>query len=270
MERQELIKQIQTKRSYLCIGLDTELEKMPEHVRGLEDPLFEFNKAIINATQQYCVSYKINLGFYEQYGSKGWESFEKTLAHIPEDIFVIADAKRGDIGNSSQKYASAFFENLDVDAITLSPYMGEDSIKPFLNYPGKWAIVLALTSNRGSFDFQMLELGKEQLYENVMRTASKWGTPENMMFVIGATHPELFKEIRELLPEHFFLVPGLGAQGGNLTEVSEHGMNTDCGLLVNSSRGIIYASQGEDFAEAAANKAAQIQGEMASLLQVTT
>ena len=270
MTRQELINQINTKHSYLCIGLDTEIEKMPEHLKGMDDPLFEFNKAIIDATAQYCVSYKINLGFYEQYGSKGWESFEKTLAHIPENIFVIADAKRGDIGNSSQKYATAFFENLNVDAVTLSPYMGQDSIEPFLNYPGKWAILLALTSNRGSFDFQMLELGKEQLYENVMRTASKWGTSANMMFVIGATHPELFKEIREILPEHFFLVPGVGAQGGSLAEVSEFGMNSDCGLLVNSSRGIIYAGSGEDFAEAAASKAAEMQAEMASLLQVTT
>ena len=268
MDRTKLVKQITKKKSYLCIGLDTDLETIPKHLGGSADPVFEFNRAIIDKTKDYCVSYKLNLAFYEQNGAKGWESLEKTIEYIPEDIFIIADAKRGDIGNSAEKYAKAFFEHLDVDAVTLSPYMGEDSIQPFLNYPGKWAILLGLTSNRGSFDFQMLELGTEQVYQNVIKKARDWGNPSNMMFVIGATHPELFKEIRTIIPEHFMLVPGIGAQGGSLAEVSENGMISDCGLLVNSSRAIIYASQGEYFAEQAALQAKAIKEKMQQFLQV--
>jgi len=266
MTREQIIKQILEKQSYLCVGLDTDKDKIPKHLLSSEDPVFEFNKGIIDATQEYCIAYKINLAFYEQDGGKGWESLEKTIQYIPEDLFTIADAKRGDIGNSSEKYAKAFFETLNFDAVTIAPYMGEDSVKRLLQYPGKWTILLALTSNRGSWDFQLLEVGGEQLFENVIKQATKWGTPDNLMFVTGASHPESLELIRKIIPDHFLLVPGIGAQGGSLSEVSEMGMNKQCGLLVNSSRSIIYASDKEDFASQAAERAKDYQQKMRQLL----
>ncbi len=268
MTRTELFTQIQQKQSYLCIGLDSDITKIPKHLLEYDDPVFEFNKQIIDATKDLCVAYKPNLAFYEALGIKGWQSLEKTIHYIPDDHFVIADAKRGDIGNTSALYAKAFFEQLNVDAVTVAPYMGEDSVKPFLGYPDKWVILLALTSNVGSNDFQFtLQENGKPLYENVMRRAMEWGSAEEMMFVIGATHPEKMQEIRAIAPDHFFLVPGIGAQGGELSEISRYGFNTHCGLLVNSSRGIIFAGNEEDFAEKARAAALEVQQEMAELLK---
>ncbi len=267
MTRQELIQQIKEKRSFLCVGLDTDLEKIPPHLLETEDPIFEFNKAIIDATKDYCVAYKPNIAFYECLGVKGWQSLEKTLNYIPKNIFTIADAKRGDIGNTSTYYAKTFFEYLNCDSVTIAPYMGEDSVTPFLEFKDKWAIVLALTSNKGALDFQSIkdDEGKE-LFKSVLEKTATWGTPENLMYVVGATRAEQIGEVRNVVPEHFFLVPGVGAQGGSLEDVCKYGWNADCGLLVNSSRGIIYASNGENFAEQAKNEAKKIQQEMEVIL----
>lgn len=267
MERKQLIEQIFTKKSFLCIGLDTDLNKIPKFLLNEEDPIFSFNKAIIDATAPYCVAYKPNLAFYECYGLKGMEAFEKTITYLKEKYpnhFIIADAKRGDIGNTSKMYAQTFFKEYNVDALTIAPYMGEDSVKPFLEYEGKWVILLALTSNKGSHDFQLFE-DKEgvRLFERVLTKSQEWGTTENLMFVVGATQGSLFADIRKLAPNSFLLVPGVGAQGGSLQEVCKYGMNKDCGLLVNSSRGIIYASADENFAEIAGEKAKELQQEMA-------
>ncbi len=267
MNRQQLIEQIRIKQSFLCVGLDTELSKIPEHLLEEDDPIYRFNKAIIEATAPYCVAYKINLAFYEQYGIAGWQSMEKTLEAIPKNCFVIADAKRGDIGNTSKMYAKAFFETYNYDAITVSPYMGHDSVGPFLEYKDKFTIVLGLTSNAGSNDFQMLETTEGKVYESVLKKIATWGTPDNLMFVIGATKAEKFAEIRKILPDHFLLVPGVGEQGGSLEEVAKNGINKDCGLLVNSSRGIIYASSGLDFNEAAGEEAKKLQEEMKGYLK---
>ncbi|MFP3764392.1 MULTISPECIES: orotidine-5'-phosphate decarboxylase [Prevotella] len=266
MERKQLIEQIFTKKSFLCIGLDTDLNKIPKFLLNEEDPIFSFNKAIIDATAPYCVAYKPNLAFYECYGLKGMEAFEKTITYLKEKYpnhFIIADAKRGDIGNTSKMYAQTFFKEYNVDALTIAPYMGEDSVKPFLEYEGKWVILLALTSNKGSHDFQLFE-DKDgvRLFERVLSKAQEWGTTENLMFVVGATQGSLFADIRKLAPNSFLLVPGVGAQGGSLQEVCKYGMNKDCGLLVNSSRGIIYASSEANFAEIAGEKAKELQQEM--------
>ena len=271
MNRQQLIEQIKTKKSFLCVGLDTDLKKVPQHILIEEDPIFSFNKAIIDATAPYCVSYKPNLAFYEAFGVKGLISFEKTVKYLKENYphhFIIADAKRGDIGNTSAMYARTFFEEYDIDSLTVAPYMGEDSVTPFLGYEGHWVILLALTSNKGSLDFQMTtdEQG-ERLFEKVLKKSQQWGTKDNMMYVVGATQGRMFEDIRKLAPEHFLLVPGVGAQGGNLEEVCRYGMTSDCGLLVNSSRGIIYASTGSDFAEVAGQKAKELQEQMAVQLQ---
>ncbi len=267
MERKQLIEQIFTKKSFLCVGLDTDLNKVPKFLLNEEDPIFSFNKAIIDATAPYSIAYKPNLAFYECYGLKGMEAFEKTITYLKENYphhFIIADAKRGDIGNTSKMYAQTFFREYNVDALTIAPYMGEDSVKPFLEYEGKWVILLALTSNKGSHDFQLFE-DKEgmRLFEQVLTKSQKWGTTENLMFVVGATQGSLFADIRKLAPNSFLLVPGVGAQGGSLQEVCKYGMNKDCGLLVNSSRGIIYASVDENFAEIAGEKAKELQQEMA-------
>ena len=271
MTRQELIQQIRQKRSFLCVGLDTDPKKMPKCVFDLHDPVFEFNKAIIDATAPYCVAYKPNLAFYEAFGLKGMESFVKTCNYLKENYphhLIIADAKRGDIGNTSQMYARTFFEEYDIDALTVAPYMGEDSITPFLQYEGKWVIVLALTSNKGSHDFQLMEdKSGERLFEKVLKTCQQWGTDENMMFVVGATQGRMFEDIRRAAPSHFLLVPGVGAQGGSLQEVCKYGMTKDCGLLVNSSRGIIFASSDDNFAEVAGSKAHELQQEMAKELE---
>ena len=267
MNRKELFSNIQKKQSYLCVGLDTDIKKIPKHLHDFDDPIFEFNKAIIDATKDYCVAYKPNIAFYEALGSKGWESLEKTIDYIPDDIFTISDAKRGDIGNTSSLYARAYFENMNFDSVTVAPYMGEDSVKPFLEFKDKWVILLGLTSNKGSQDFQQLKMeNNELLYETVIKRSQEWGTADNLMFVIGATKADSFKEIRKIAPDNFYLVPGVGAQGGDLEAVSKFGMNDHCGLLVNSSRGIIYKSQQEDFAEVAQIEAKAIQQEMASYL----
>ena len=270
MTKEELVNQIRKKRSYLCIGLDTDIDKIPKHLLDLEDPIFEFNKAIIEATHDLCVAYKPNIAFYECMGAKGWDSLQKTVAHIPDGIFTIADAKRGDIGNSSKYYAQTFFETYDFDSVTLAPYMGRDSIDPFLSYNNKWAIILGVTSNESAADFQLSEVNKNgvgrPLYKEVIEKAKTWGTDQNTMFVTGATRPELLKEIREIVPHHFLLVPGVGSQGGDLTEVSEAGFNSECGLLVNSSRAILYAGNGEDFAEKAREAARGVQHQMDELL----
>ena len=267
MTRKELIQQIREKQSFLCVGLDTDLKKIPQHLLAEADPIFAFNKAIIDATAPYCVSYKPNLAFYEAFGVKGLMAFEKTIKYLKENYphhFIIADAKRGDIGNTSAMYARTFFEEYDVDSLTVAPYMGEDSVTPFLGYEGKWVILLALTSNKGSHDFQLTESPDgERLFEKVLRRSQQWATDEQMMYVVGATQGQMFEDIRRLAPTHFLLVPGVGAQGGSLQEVCKYGMTKNCGLLVNSSRGIIYASQGEDFAEVAAQKAHELQQEMA-------
>jgi orotidine-5'-phosphate decarboxylase len=268
MTRAELSAQIRQKQSYLCVGLDADIGRLPRHLLDKDDPVFEFNKAIIDATKDLCVAYKPNLAFYEALGSKGWESLRKTLEYISGEHFTIADAKRGDIGNTSRLYAQAFFGEMGFDAVTVAPYMGVDSVQPFLEFEGKWVILLALTSNKGSQDFQFDQQENGQpLYEKVMRKAQEWGTPGNLMYVVGATHPEKFKEIREIAPEHFLLVPGVGAQGGDLEALTRHGANSDVGLLVNSSRGIIFAGEGEDFAEKARGAAQALQASMAALLQ---
>ena len=271
MTREELIKQIHAKQSFLCVGLDTDIKKIPQHLWQADDPIFEFNKAIIDATAPYCVAYKPNLAFYESLGVKGLLAFERTVAYLNENYpeqFVIADAKRGDIGNTSQMYARTFFETYNLDALTVAPYMGEDSVTPFLAYEGKWVILLALTSNKGSHDFQLTEDAQGvRLFEHVLTKSQAWGNADNMMYVVGATQGEAFKDIRRHAPNHFLLVPGIGAQGGSLHDVCQYGMNKDCGLLVNSSRGIIYASNGADFAQVAAEKAREVQEEMACELR---
>ena len=266
MTRQELTEQIRKKRSYLCVGLDTDRTKIPPHLLSLADPVFEFNKQIIDATKDYCVAYKINTAFYEADGVKGWEAMERTVNYISKDHFRIADAKRGDIGNTSSQYAQAFFETLSFDAITVAPYMGSDSIRPFLEYKGKWTILLGLTSNAGAADFELQPAGEGLLYEKVLRTASGWGSPENLMFVVGATQPEWFDNIRLLTPDHFYLVPGVGTQGGSLREISVKAMNKDIGLLVNVGRDIIFAGKGTDFAELAGAKAREYAKEMGGYL----
>ena len=271
MNRKQLTKLIRDKKSFLCIGLDTDLDKIPKHLLDTEDPVFEFNKQIIDATHDLAVAYKPNIAFYESMGSKGWVSLEKTIKYLNtfgDQLFTIADAKRGDIGNTSKKYAEAFYENLGFDSLTLAPYMGEDSVAPFLQYPDKWAIVLALTSNKGAFDFQYEEsvYEKNRLFETVLRTVSKWGTEDNLMFVVGATKFEMLKQIREIVPHNFLLVPGVGAQGGSLKEVAEYGLNRHVGLLINSSRGIIYAGQEKDFAAKARLEAKKLQAEMSAIM----
>ena len=268
MKSSELFAQIRKKSSYLCVGLDTDPGKIPSHLRSSADPVFEFNKQIIDATHEHCVAYKPNLAFYEALGPKGWESLSKTLDYIPKDVFTIADAKRGDIGNTAALYAKTFFEYLDFDALTVAPYMGEDSVKPFFQYQGKWVILLAHTSNPGSEDFQTIEskLTGRKLYEEVILKAIQWGSSEQLMFVVGATQAEKIASIRKIAPDHFFLVPGVGAQGGDLQAVSRAGMNAQCGLLVNSSRAIIYASQGTDFAAAAGREANKVRSEMTRYL----
>jgi orotidine-5'-phosphate decarboxylase len=274
MTRQQLIQQIQNKKSYLCVGLDTDLTKIPKHLQSHPDAIFEFNKQIIDATQDLCVSYKINTAFYEAMGIKGWEAMHKTVDYIPAEQFTIADAKRGDIGNTSTQYARAFFEAMNFDAITVAPYMGEDSVRPFLEYENKWTIVLGLTSNKGSDDFQQLILNDSlsekskpiALYKTVIEKIAGWGTPDNLMFVTGATKASDFEGIRNIIPNNFLLVPGVGAQGGSLKDVSKYGLNKDCGLLVNASRAIIYASEKEDFAVKARIVAQEYQQEMSSYL----
>lgn len=271
MNRKQLVEQIFSKKSFLCVGLDTDLAKMPQHIAEKENAIFEFNKAIIDATAEYCVAYKPNLAFYEAYGVKGLMAFEQTIKYLKSNYpehFIIADAKRGDIGNTSTMYAKTFFEEYDVDSLTVAPYMGEDSVTPFLSFEGKWVILLALTSNKGSHDFQLTEDSKgEKLFEKVLKKSQEWGNDENMMYVVGATQGEMFKDIRKCAPNHFLLVPGVGAQGGSLQEVCKYGMIKDCGLLVNSSRGIIYASKDEDFAKMAGLKAKELQEQMAIELE---
>ena len=267
MNREDIITEIKKKRSFLCIGLDTDINKVPKHLLDTEDPIFEFNKEIIDATKDLCVAYKPNIAFYESTGIDGWISLKKTLDYIPKDIFTIADAKRGDIGNTSRMYAKSFFENMDFDAITVSPYMGSDSILPFLEYKGKWTIILSLTSNPGGSDFQKIkDTQGTQLFEHVLTQAKQWGNDKNIMFVVGATRSEQLENIRKIVPDHFLLVPGIGKQGGNLEDVVKYGINPDCGLLVNSSRGIIYSSSGSDFADKARSEAKKIQLEMDLLL----
>ena len=272
MDRQQLFENIKKKQSFLCVGLDTDIKKIPGHLlKGEEDPVFAFNKAIIDATAPYCIAYKPNLAFYESMGVKGWISFEKTIKYLNEnypDQFIIADAKRGDIGNTSAMYARTFFEEMQLDALTVAPYMGEDSVTPFLNYEGKWVILLALTSNKGSHDFQLTGDEKgERLFEKVLRKSQEWGKADNMMYVVGATQGSMFADIRRIAPDHFLLVPGIGAQGGSLEEVCRYGMNATCGLIVNSSRAIIYADSTENFAATAAEKAREVQAEMAVQLK---
>ena len=270
MNRQTLVEKIRRKKSFLCVGLDTDPLKIPAHIANGPDPIFNFNRAIIDATAPYCVAYKPNLAFYESFGAAGWDALERTIAYIKTnypDQFIIADAKRGDIGNTSKLYARSFFEHLDVDAITVAPYMGEDSVTPFLGYPEKWVILLALTSNKGSHDFQFIrdEQGTP-LFETVIRKSSQWAGDDEMMYVVGATQGSMFADIRRVAPRSFLLVPGVGAQGGSLEEVVKYGMISDCGLLVNSSRGIIYASNGEDFATRAGEEASKLRDQMAALL----
>lgn len=269
MTTQQLIAQIKIKKSFLCVGLDVDLTKIPQHLLELEDPIFEFNKAIIDATHDLAVSYKPNTAFYEAYGIKGWISLQKTIHYINEkhpEIFTIADAKRGDIGNTSSMYAKAFFEDLNFDSVTVAPYMGKDSVEPFLAFENKHTILLALTSNEGAFDFQTLNVDGKELYKQVLETSKKWKNSENLMYVVGATKAEYFTEIRKIVPDSFLLVPGVGAQGGSLSEVCQYGMNANVGLLVNSSRGIIYASKGTDFAEKAREEALKMQQEMEGIL----
>ena len=271
MNRQELIKEIKQKQTFLCVGLDTDIKKIPQHLLGEEDPIYSFNRAIIDATATYCVAYKPNLAFYECGGLEGWKSLDKTIRYLRENYphhFIIADAKRGDIGNTSKMYARCFFEQYDVDALTVAPYMGEDSVTPFLGYYGKWVILLALTSNKGSHDFQLTEdAAGERLFEKVLRRSQQWADADRMMYVVGATQGKLFEDIRKVVPDHFLLVPGIGAQGGSLEEVCKYGMTKDCGLIVNSSRAIIYADNTERFAEVAAEKAKEVQQQMAALLK---
>ena len=269
MTYDQLFEQIKKKRSFLCVGLDSDIAKIPSHLLEEEDPVFAFNKAIVDATAEVAIAYKPNIAFYECRGVKGWRSLEKTVAYIKEnypEIFTIADAKRGDIGNTSQMYAKAFLETLDFDAITVAPYMGEDSVTPFLQYEGKWVVLLALTSNKGAFDFQFFEQEGERLYERVLRKSQEWGNDRNMMYVVGATKADMLEGIRKIVPEHFLLVPGVGAQGGSLEEVAKYGMNRQCGLIVNSSRGIIFADKTVDFARRAGEEARKLQTDMERLL----
>ena len=271
MDKRELFENIKRKGSFLCVGLDTDIKKIPACLLNEEDPIFAFNKAIIDATAEYCVAYKPNLAFYESMGVKGWISFEKTVAYLREmypDQFIIADAKRGDIGNTSAMYARTFFEEIDLDAVTVAPYMGEDSVTPFLNYKNKWVILLALTSNKGSHDFQLTaDPSGERLFEKVLRVSQQWADSEQMMYVVGATQGAMFADIRKVAPDHFLLVPGVGAQGGSLEEVCKYGMNSQCGLLVNSSRGIIYADNTENFAVRAGQEAKALQEQMTDQLK---
>lgn len=266
MTRQQLFDQIQSKQTYLCVGLDTDINKIPKYLLEEDDPIFEFNKQIIDATKDYCVAYKPNIAFYESLGAKGWESLQKTLEYIPDNIFTIADAKRGDIGNTSRLYARAFFENMDFDSVTVAPYMGQDSVIPFLEFENKWVVLLAHTSNIGSQDFQLFHQNGKPLFQEVIEKSQKWATPDELMFVVGATRADKIGEIRKMAPDNFFLVPGVGAQGGDLGEVSKYGMNSQCGLLVNSSRGIIYASDGEDFAKRAGEEAYKLHQQMSKYL----
>jgi len=269
--KQQLFEQIQKKQSFLCVGLDTDITKIPAHLLDTDDPVYTFNKAIIDITAPYCVAYKPNLAFYESMGTKGWIALEKTVAYIRQRYpqqFIIADAKRGDIGNTSEMYAHSFFDEMKLDAVTVAPYMGEDSVKPFLLYPERWVILLALTSNKGSNDFQLTtDVTGERLFEKVLRTSLQWGSDEQMMYVVGATQGKLFEEVRQIVPDHFLLVPGVGAQGGSLEEVCRYGMNSQCGLLVNSSRAIIYAGSGEDFITAALREVKKLQQEMQEMLR---
>ena len=271
MNKEQIFEQIKKKESFLCVGLDTDFNKIPDHLHEYDDPIYEFNKAIIDATSPYCVAFKPNLAFYESEGVEGWKAFEKTVAYIKQrypDQFIIADAKRGDIGNTSEMYARSFFDDFKVNAVTVAPYMGEDSVKPFLIYPDKWVILLALTSNKGSNDFQLTkDENGERLFEKVLRISQSWATYNEMMYVVGATQGELFKDVRKIVPNHFLLVPGVGAQGGSLEEVCKYGMNSSCGLLVNSSRGIIYADNGENYAYAAGEEAKKLQLEMKDMLK---
>ena len=266
MDKKQLFENIKAKKSFLCVGLDTDIKKIPQHLLKEEDPIFSFNKAIIDATAPYCIAYKPNLAFYESMGVKGWISFEKTIKYLNENYpnhFIIADAKRGDIGNTSAMYARTFFEEMNIDSVTVAPYMGEDSVSPFLTYPNKWVILLALTSNKGSHDFQLTANSNgERLFEKVLRQSQNWGNDENMMYVVGATQGKMFEDIRKVAPNHFLLVPGIGAQGGSLEEVCKYGMNSTCGLIVNSSRAIIYADSTENFAKVAAEKAKEVQQQM--------
>ena len=274
MTKQELFDNIQRKQSFLCVGLDTDIKKIPKHLLTLEDPIFSFNKAIIDATAGYCVAYKPNLAFYESLGDQGHPTLVKTVNYIREnypDQFIIADAKRGDIGNTSEMYARAIFDYSDFDSITVAPYMGEDSVKPFLVYPNKWVVLLALTSNKSSQDFQlMVDANGERLFEKVLKKSQEWASDEQMMYVVGATQGKMFSDIRKIVPNHFLLVPGVGAQGGSLKEVAQYGFNSQCGLLVNSSRQIIYADSSENFAEAAGKEAKAVQEEMAEYLKWIT
>ena len=271
MNRQELIKEIKEKQTFLCVGLDTDIKKIPQHLLHEEDPIYSFNRAIIDATAPYCVAYKPNLAFYECGGLNGWKSLDKTIHYLRDNYphhLIIADAKRGDIGNTSKMYARCFFEEMGVDALTVAPYMGEDSVTPFLEYPDKWVILLALTSNKGSHDFQLTEDATgERLFEKVLRQSQQWADADRMMYVVGATQGKLFEDIRKVVPEHFLLVPGIGAQGGSLEEVCKYGLTKDCGLIVNSSRAIIFADSTERFAEVAAEKAKEVQQQMAELLK---
>jgi orotidine-5'-phosphate decarboxylase len=266
MNREQLVGNIQSKKSVLCVGLDTDLNKIPPHLLKEENPALAFNKAVIDATKEFAVSYKINTAFYEAQGVKGWETIEQTLAYIPKDIFTIADAKRGDIGNTSEQYARTFFHTYPFDSVTVAPYMGEDSVKPFLQFEDKWAIVLGLTSNKGSHDFQLQDLQNEKVYERVIKTVMEWGTKDNLMFVVGATREDQLKQVRALSPEHFFLIPGVGAQGGDVKTVCSNAMNNDAGILINVSRGIIYAGQDENFTEKIYTEAKNYQQEMAAFL----
>lgn len=268
MDKETLYEEIKKKSSFLCVGLDTDINKIPAHLKKESDPIFAFNKQIIDATHDYCVSYKLNTAFYESQGVKGWESMQKTLEYIPKDIFTIADAKRGDIGNTSKMYASAFFEHMNFNAITVAPYMGSDSVRPFLEFEKKWVILLALTSNAGAMDFQNTNQEGDgmKLFEKVIETSKHWGTDQNMMYVVGATRGEMFADIRKVAPDHFLLVPGVGAQGGDLKTVCKYGLNAQCGLLINSSRGIIYAGNDEGFADAARSSAEKLQLEMKDIL----
>lgn len=267
MTKAELFEQIKTKQSFLCVGLDTDINKIPPHLLDTKDPIFEFNKQIIDATSAYTIAYKPNIAFYEAMGAKGWESLEKTINYIPDNIFTIADAKRGDIGNTSSLYARAFFDKMNFDSVTVAPYMGVDSVSPFLAFDGKWVILLAVTSNEGGKDFQFLEADGKPLYQHVLEKSSQWGNADSLMFVVGATRPEYLTDIRKTIPDHFLLVPGIGAQGGDLEAVCKYGMNDHCGLIVNSARGIIYKSNREDFAEAAEQEAQKLQQEMKVMLE---
>lgn len=272
MKAADIFEQIKLKKSFLCVGLDTDILKVPKHLLDTTDPIFAFNKEIVDATQEFTIAYKPNLAFYESMGSKGWESLEKTVNYIRQnypEIFIIADAKRGDIGNTSAMYARTFFDTFDFDAVTVAPYMGEDSVKPFQTFLDKWVILLALTSNKGAFNFQFIENKEtgDKLYEEVIKTSKEWGDSDNLMYVVGATKAEMLSGIREIIPDHFLLVPGVGAQGGSLEEVVKYGINNQCGLIVNSSRGIIFADSTENFAKVAGLKAKELKDEMETLLQ---